>query len=230
VFTSSPLSSARVAGPSYTVTATATSGLPVTLTIDPNSTSICSIAAATITFTALGTCRINANQAGNSNYEPAPQTQQSLSVLAPSNLIQVTAKTQNTKTGSVTLTVLVPGPGVLSAREAPSRSRSAVFTETLMAAISRLAAELNADTPSLPTAAAATHRHTPVLVKPASVKVSAAGTVRLQIAATTAGKAKLKRRPRLTVKLLITFTPTGGAQRTILQPLTLARNVSKKRK
>jgi len=41
--TSAAPSAARVGGSTYSVTATATSGLPVTFTIDPTTTSICSI-------------------------------------------------------------------------------------------------------------------------------------------------------------------------------------------
>ena len=54
-FTSSAPAAATVGGPTYTVTATATSGLPVTLTID-------------------------ATQAGNASYNASPQVQQSFAV------------------------------------------------------------------------------------------------------------------------------------------------------
>src|SRR5207253_4400479 len=73
-------SGAVVGGPTYTVTATASSGLPVSLTIDPAASSICSISGNTVSFTAAGTCTIDANQAGNASYQPAPQAQQSFSV------------------------------------------------------------------------------------------------------------------------------------------------------
>src|SRR5205085_2663556 len=60
--------------------ATASSGLPVSLTIDPAASSICTISGSTVSFTAAGTCTIDANQAGNASYQPAPQAQQSFSV------------------------------------------------------------------------------------------------------------------------------------------------------
>ncbi len=79
-FTSTPPASATVGGPTYTVTATASSGLPVTFTIDPSASAVCSISGSTVSFTGVGTCVIDANQAGDSNYDPAPQAQQSFGV------------------------------------------------------------------------------------------------------------------------------------------------------
>ena len=40
--------------------------------------SICSISGATVTFLAVGTCVVDANQAGNANYAAATQVQQSV--------------------------------------------------------------------------------------------------------------------------------------------------------
>ena len=79
-FTSTAPSKAIVGGPTYTPAASATSGLPVELTIDPSASSICSISAGVVSFTANGTCLINANQAGGANYLAAPQVQQSITV------------------------------------------------------------------------------------------------------------------------------------------------------
>jgi hypothetical protein len=67
-------------GPAYTVTATATSGLPVTLSIDPSATSVCSISGNVVEFIGAGTCTIDANQAGSPNYSAATQVQQSFAV------------------------------------------------------------------------------------------------------------------------------------------------------
>ncbi|MGW5238320.1 hypothetical protein ACWEOW_05270 [Monashia sp. NPDC004114] len=58
------------------------SGNPVTFTIDPSSAQTCSISSSTVTFRKAGTCVIDANQAGNDTYAPAPQAQQSVSVIA----------------------------------------------------------------------------------------------------------------------------------------------------
>jgi hypothetical protein len=70
-----------VVGGSYNVSAGGGgSGNPVTLTIDPASGTACSISSATVSLTAGGTCTIDANQAGNESFEPAPQAQQTFTV------------------------------------------------------------------------------------------------------------------------------------------------------
>ena len=56
------------------------SGNPVTFSIDASAKGSCSISGATVTFVAVGTCVIDANQAGNANYEAATQVQQSFAV------------------------------------------------------------------------------------------------------------------------------------------------------
>jgi hypothetical protein len=80
-FTSTAPAGATVGGSSYNVTATGgASGNAVTFTIDPSASSVCSIVGSTVSFTAVGTCVIDANQAGNTNYSAAPQQQQSFAV------------------------------------------------------------------------------------------------------------------------------------------------------
>jgi hypothetical protein len=80
-FTSTPPGSAVVGG-TYPVTASGgASGNPVTFSIDPSANGSCSISGATVTFVAVGTCVIDANQAGNANYEAATQVQQSFAIL-----------------------------------------------------------------------------------------------------------------------------------------------------
>ncbi len=80
-FTSSAPTGATVGGPTYTPTASATSGLPVTLTIDASASSVCSIdASGVVSFAAAGTCTVDANQAGDADYNPATQVQQTFSV------------------------------------------------------------------------------------------------------------------------------------------------------
>jgi hypothetical protein len=79
-FTSTAPAGATVGGPTYNATASATSGSPVTLTIDASAAAVCTIAGSTVSFIGAGTCVINANQAGDANYEAAPQVQQSFPV------------------------------------------------------------------------------------------------------------------------------------------------------
>src|SRR6202012_3544018 len=54
-----------VIGTTYDVSASASSGLPVQLSIDPSSTSgSCSVSGTTVTFTGAGTCVVDADQSG----------------------------------------------------------------------------------------------------------------------------------------------------------------------
>ncbi len=90
-FTSTAPAAATFGGPTYNVTATATSGLPVTLTIDATASTVCSIAGSTVSFIGVGTCVIDANQAGNANYNAAPQVQQSFAVAKSNQTISFTS-------------------------------------------------------------------------------------------------------------------------------------------
>lgn len=72
-------------GQTYPVTGTGGgSGNGVIFTIDPASGKACTISPQTsvVTFTAPGTCLIDANQAGDSLFEPAPQERQTITVVA----------------------------------------------------------------------------------------------------------------------------------------------------
>jgi Polysaccharide deacetylase len=73
----------------YAVSATATSGLPVALTLDASSTG-CSLSGSTVSFTAPGTCVIDANQAGTTNYNAALQVQQSLTITQAKTVVTLT--------------------------------------------------------------------------------------------------------------------------------------------
>ena len=81
--TSSPASQPVAVGSSYTVAATASSGLPVSVSIDPSSgAGVCSVSGTTVTFNAAGTCVIDANQPGNAEYTAASQARQTVTVAA----------------------------------------------------------------------------------------------------------------------------------------------------
>ncbi|MGZ5052967.1 MAG: c-type cytochrome [Methylobacter sp.] len=66
------------AGSTGTVTASASSGLPVTLT--SKTPTVCSVSGNSVTGLIVGTCTIAANQAGNTTYAAAPEATQSFSV------------------------------------------------------------------------------------------------------------------------------------------------------
>jgi hypothetical protein len=106
-FTSTAPSNAPVGGPAYTVSATASSNLTVEITLDATSSG-CTIAGATVSFTAVGTCKIDANQAGNANYEAAQLQQQVINVVKGSQTIRFTSRAGNTTVG-VTYEVTATG-------------------------------------------------------------------------------------------------------------------------
>jgi hypothetical protein len=76
---------ASVGGPSYTLAARASSGLPISFS--SRTPSVCAVEGSTVSFIAAGTCTIDANQPGDSNYDPAPEAQQSFAVASPPALI-----------------------------------------------------------------------------------------------------------------------------------------------
>ena len=78
-FSTAP-AAAVVGGSTYTISATASSGLAVTFTIDAGSSTVCSISGSVVSFLAVGTCKVLADQAGNTQYLAAPQVFQSFSV------------------------------------------------------------------------------------------------------------------------------------------------------
>ena len=88
-FTSTAPAHPIVNGFPYTVAASASSGLPVTLTLDGSSTG-CTLAGATVSFSAAGTCVIDANQAGNATYNAASQAAQSLVVTQAKTVVTLT--------------------------------------------------------------------------------------------------------------------------------------------
>jgi len=82
------------------LTATASSGLPVSFT--SATPAICSVSASTATPVAAGTCAIQANQAGNSVYSAAPTVIQSFTVNGMAQTITfgaIPAQAVNTSTG-----------------------------------------------------------------------------------------------------------------------------------
>ncbi len=101
VFTSTPPNPATVGG-SYAVTATATSTLAVTLTIDAaSSAGACTITGSTVSLDGPGTCVVDANQAGDVFFDPAAQAQQTFS-------ISPAASTDTTPTPTTTTTTTTP--------------------------------------------------------------------------------------------------------------------------
>jgi uncharacterized protein YodC (DUF2158 family) len=128
-FTSTAPAGAKVGGPTYTVTATASSGLTVAFTIDASATSVCSISGSTVSFIGVGTCVIDANQAGDANYNPAPQVQQSFGVAKGDQTITFTSTAPaGAKVGGPTYTVTATASSGLAVAFTIDASASAVCT------------------------------------------------------------------------------------------------------
>ena len=113
-FTSTAPGSATVGGATYTAAATGGgSGNAVTFT--SGSTSVCTSSGtngSVFTFVGVGTCVVDANQAGNTNYNAATQVAQSFSVAKGSQTITFTSTAPGSATvGGATYTAAATGGG-----------------------------------------------------------------------------------------------------------------------
>ena len=105
----------------------------------------------------------------------------------PSNKFSIRKNFKSSKSGTkVTLEVVVPGPGLVKAAD-----RSLVPK-----------GKAKASAKKRPKAVA--------LFSPVSKTAAAAGTVKLTLKLTKAGKAKLKKKGKVLAKAAVTYTPTGG--------------------
>src|SRR4029077_7433287 len=112
MFTSEPPASPAADG-TYVVTATGgASGNPVTFTIDASSTSsACAVSGATVTFGRLGRCVVDANQAGDTRYQAAPQAQQVITVNGIPQSITITSEPPGDAYQGLTYVVTATGGG-----------------------------------------------------------------------------------------------------------------------
>ncbi len=89
-FTSTQPSGAFNGGPAYSASATGgASGNPVTFS--SATPGVCSVSGSTVSFVGAGTCTVDANQAGNADYDSAPQISQSFSVAQASQTVTFTS-------------------------------------------------------------------------------------------------------------------------------------------
>jgi MBG domain (YGX type)/Glycine rich protein len=186
-FTSTPPSPA-VYGGSYTPTATGgASGNPVVFSIDPSSGGVCSLnSAGTITFTGAGTCVIDANQAGNSDYNAAAQQRQSFTVLLPDNHFTV-SDIKTHRNGTITFAVKVPGPGTIDVLETAWDDNLAHAAVLLAPAARRFVF-------------ARAHR-----------TAQQATTLHLRVKPNARGRRLVHHHTyRVTLRLWVSYTPTGG--------------------
>ncbi|NBR68416.1 MAG: hypothetical protein EBT79_14310, partial [Actinobacteria bacterium] len=103
----------------FTVTATASSGLPVSFT--STTTGVCTVAGSTVTIVSTGTCTVTASQTGNMDWLAATDVQRQFTVNA--KVLTITGMTAQDKTydtttsatpsfGSAALNGVVPGDSV----------------------------------------------------------------------------------------------------------------------
>ena len=77
------------------------SGNPVVFSVDASSgPQVCTVSGTTVTYTAAGSCVIDANQAGNGKYADAPQVQRMITVSGIPQSISLTAPARGTVRGS----------------------------------------------------------------------------------------------------------------------------------
>jgi hypothetical protein len=100
----------------------------------------------------------------------------------PSNAFSIGKLKLNKKKGTGKLAVNVPGPGTLTA----------------------------VDFRTVPGQPPTVRRREPARVKKATLRASAAGTVKLNLKPTTTGRKTLEEKGKLSFKLQVTFIPTGG--------------------
>ncbi|MEI6335928.1 MAG: hypothetical protein WCS87_15315, partial [Methylococcaceae bacterium] len=104
-----------------TVSATATSNLDVTFT--SSTPAVCTINGTTITGNAVGTCTIMANQAGNSNYSPAPQKILNVTITKANQIITFSGATS----------LILGGTSNISANSSSGSGIPLIFSSTTTA-------------------------------------------------------------------------------------------------
>jgi hypothetical protein len=103
-----PLSDKVYGSPAFSISASASSGLPVNFTAAGG----CTVVGSTVSITAAGSCTITAHQAGNDSYEAAADVSRSFAIGKASATI--TVGTEFTYDGTVKSSSITTNPGALS--------------------------------------------------------------------------------------------------------------------
>jgi CSLREA domain-containing protein len=113
--------------------ATASSGLAVTF--DSAAPAVCTVTGSTVTLVAAGTCIINADQAGNAEFDPAPQVQQSFDIAQKALTAVVNNATRDYGAANPVFTLtydgLVAGDAAADIDVAPMLTTTAVATSNV---------------------------------------------------------------------------------------------------
>ncbi len=114
----------------------------------------------------------------------------------PSNAFVLGKARANRKKGTAKLTVTVPGPGTVTAVDARAVKKTTASAQT-------------------------SARKTRKRIKNATVTAASAGTVKIPIKPTKAGRKLLVAKHKLRVKVRVSFTPTGGITATQTRAVVL---------
>jgi len=99
-------------GGSAALSATGGSGNPVVFSVDGSGgPGVCTVSGNTVTYTAAGSCVVDANQAGNGSYADAPQVQRTITVSKKPQSISFTAPTSGALWSSADLSATGGGSG-----------------------------------------------------------------------------------------------------------------------
>jgi hypothetical protein len=125
----------QVAGTPLTLSATASSGLPVSFAPTAATSAVCSVSGNTANFTAIGTCIIVATQPGNAGIAAAPPVSRQFYVAGAAQTISLqTVPSTSLTAGTVNLTVSASsGLAVTVVSTTPSTCSVAGYTVTLKA-------------------------------------------------------------------------------------------------
>jgi len=139
-FTSTAPTSA-VVGSTYTPAATATSGLAVSFSVS----GVCSFDGTNVTFTAVGTCNVKADQSGNSGYNAAPEVEQTISVGKATPTVTASAAPATAKAGqSVSVTAnIMPPAGVTASGTVTFKEGSKALSDAIAVSSNKARASLS---------------------------------------------------------------------------------------
>jgi hypothetical protein len=230
-FTSTPPAN-PVVGNSYTVAAISDSGLPVGFSIDSSSNAgVCSISGAVVSFTAAGSCVIDADQPGNAVYVAAPQIRQAVTVAAapsgspgssgsarpsgssgsPGSSGSSAPPASSPPTGTATPTSL-PSNHFSASRHIKRLSGRDFFVTVKVPGPGKVHVTVTASNSSLVTAARLRHHASGrFMVARAHATARRATTLRIRVAPNARGRLLLNNhRHHTMLRLSITYTPTGG--------------------
>lgn len=185
-----PLSDKTFGDPAFTVTATASSGLPVSLIASGE----CMIAGTTLTITAAGTCTVFAQQPGNNVYTFAEDVVRSFNIAKAPAII--TVGTEFTYDGTIHLATVTTNPAGLSGLTVTYTLAGSPVTNPLNAGVYQVLATLDNQNYQAPVTTGTLTIHPAVpLVQWASPAAITAGTplgaTQLNATATGIGGARL---------------------------------------